>query len=214
MANAPRTHKRKLRNYLLNRGVQLRFTALMVGLSALLTSGLGYYWYAEVQKASDVVRASAMATLSDAGIKQLDAELAAADFKRLMLLIAFGVAFALLMAAYGIVMTHKYAGPIFKMGRHMDDIANNRVYELWDLRRGDQLKDFFIKFKAMHAALRQRIEADMLLINQLIMAIERGDVPKDHLPRLKAMLKQKGDSLRPASDVTQEMFRKDVPLGD
>lgn len=210
MAANPPKHRRKLRNYLLDRKVQLRFTALMVGLSSLLTAGLGYYWYEEMRKASDVVRTSAMATLSDAAIAHLDSELAAQDFRRLMLLIGFGVAFALLMAAYGIVMTHKYAGPIFKISRHLEDIERNRIYELWDLRKGDQLKEFFAKFKAMHGALRSRVEADMLVINRLIMAIERGEVPTEHLPRLKELLKEKGDSLRPAGEVTQEIFRKDV----
>ncbi|MBW2735389.1 MAG: hypothetical protein JRH20_23645 [Deltaproteobacteria bacterium] len=210
MASTAPRQRRQLRNYLLDRKVQLRFTALMVLLSSLLTTGLGYYWYEEMRKASDVVRASAMATLNEGAVKYLDAELAAQDHKRLLLLVAFGVAFGLLIAAYGIVMTHKYAGPIYKIGRHLNDIEANRLYKIWDLRKGDQLQEFFNKFKAMHGALRSRAEADMLAINRLVMAIERGELPTDQLPRLKELLKEKGDSLRDASELTQEIARKDV----
>lgn len=201
---------RKLRNYLVDRKVQLKFTMIMVVVAMLLTSGLGYFWYSEVRQGSDVIRVNAMATLDDAGVKQLENDLAKRDRNRLFLLLGFAVLFAALIGLYGIIVTHKLAGPLFKIGRHISDIENNRLYNLWDLRKGDQLQEFFAGFKAMHTALRERVEADMLVLNRLISAIERGDVPTEELPRLKELLQQKGDSLRDASEVTQQIKRDDV----
>jgi hypothetical protein len=199
--------RRQLRNYLLDRKVQLKFTVIMVTLSALLTGALGFFWYSEVRKASSVIRVNAMATLGDTATEQLDKRLAAEDRVRLLILVGFAVLFALVIAGYGIIVTHKLAGPLFKIGRHIADIENNRLYKLWDLRKGDQLQEFFTGFKAMHTALRGRVEADMLVLNRLISAIERGDVPTDELPRLKELLAEKGDSLRDASEVTQQLKR-------
>lgn len=202
--------RRQLRNFLLDRKVQLRITVIMVLITAVLTAGLGYFWYAEMRKASDVIRVNAMATLGDAATKQLESELAGQDRLRLLLLVGFASLLALLIAGYGIVMTHKLAGPLFKMTRHMSDIERNRIYQLWDLRKGDQLQDFFAAFKAMHGALRKRVEDDMLLLNQLVSAIERGDDLAKQLAPIKEALQQKGDSLRDASDVTQQLKRPDL----
>jgi methyl-accepting chemotaxis protein len=206
--------RRQLRNYLVNRNVQLKFTAIIVVLAALLTTGLGYFWYSEVRKSSEVLRLNAMSTLGEEGTKQLEEDLGARDRVRLLLLVGFAVLFAALIGIYGIIVTHKLAGPLYKISRHINDIENNRLYELWDLRKGDQLQEFFASFKAMHGALRERAEADMLVLNRLITAIERGDVPTEELPRLKELLKEKGDSLRNASEVTQQIKRADLVQGE
>jgi len=202
--------RRQIRNYLIDRKMQLRFTAIMVVLSSLLTAGLGYVWYAEMRKASGVIRVNAMATLGEAATNQLEAELASQDRTRLLLLVGFAFMLAVLIAGYGIVMTHKLAGPLFKINRHMQDIENERLYELWDLRKGDQLQEFFATFKSMHGALRERTEADMKLLSKMIAVIDRGDDLKEEIPALRARLAQKGDSLRQASSTTQKLQRVDA----
>ena len=202
--------RRQLRNFLINRKVQLRITLIMVLLTSLLTAALGAFWYAEMRKASTVIRVNAMTTLDAAGSRQLEAELAAQDRTRLLVLVGFSVLLALLIAGYGIVMTHKLAGPLLKITRHMNDIEVNRLYELWELRRGDQLQEFFATFKRMHAALREQVETDMILFNRLIAAIDRGSDLKDELPYIKERLKEKGDSLRNASETTQKIIRSEL----
>ena len=91
--------------------------------------------------------------------------------------------------------------------RKMEDIASNRVYPLWGLRRGDLLIDFFQTFEQMHGALRRRTEGDMLLLQDLIIAIEAGQDVTNRLPKLRELVKSKGESLRPASNVTKKLRR-------
>lgn len=199
--------QRKLRNYLLDPKVQLKFTLIMVVLTTALTAGLGYFWYSEIRTASSVVRVSALTNLDTEAARKVEEELAAQDHKRLVLLVGFGVILALIITGYGIVVTHKVAGPIFKMTRHMKDVEANRLYKLWGLRKGDQLKEFFSAFQGMHAALRERVEQDMILLNQMITAIDRGDDLKEFVPRIRAAVVKKGKSLRDASDTTQQIRR-------
>lgn len=203
---APRT-KRQLRNYLIDRTVQLRITIIMVLLAFLLTAALGVCWYAEIRKASEVVRINAITTLGSEAADSLETELAVQDRQRLFVLIGFAVLLALLIAAYGIVMTHKLAGPLFKIRRHINDIERGRLYPLWGLRKGDQLKDFFADFERMHAALRQRVEQDMMLLNEVIAAIERGDDLREPVERMRQLVGDKGQSLRDASNVTKRLIR-------
>src|SRR5437773_3515587 len=106
--------KRKLRNYVLNVRYQLRFTLIIVVLSALLTSGLGWLVYHFVSESSRVVVTGAAATLSDEALQLFKDDIARNDHYLLAALFGFGVILCLVMAAYGIVLTHKVAGPLFK----------------------------------------------------------------------------------------------------
>ena len=53
-------YKRSLRNYLLNSSYQLRFTGVIVVISAILTGGLGYFVMSKAHEASRVVSVQAM----------------------------------------------------------------------------------------------------------------------------------------------------------
>lgn len=211
MSDKPQTHRRQLRNYLIDRKVQLRFTLIMVVLTTLLTAALGVAWYAEIRKASAVVQVSAIAALGSDAAASLENELAADDQKRLLVLVGFAVALALLVVVYSIIMTHRIAGPLFKMKRYMSDIEAGRLYKLWGLRRGDQLQEFFAGFERMHGALRTRVEEDTQLLGHLIAAIERGEDMRGELSTLKQALQAKTDSLREASQNTMKLMRPTAP---
>ncbi|MCA9673164.1 MAG: hypothetical protein KC503_46545 [Myxococcales bacterium] len=194
-----RQHKRQLRNFLLDRKVQLRIALTMVLLTAMLTTALGFFWYAEMRKASSVIRINAISTLGKPAATQLDDELARQDRTRLLILVGFATLFALLICAYGIVMTHKIAGPLFKIKRYINDIEQNRLDELWPLRRTDQLQEFFTAFRDMHGALRARVEGDVAALEALASAIEGGEDLAPHVPRLRELIEDKNTSLRPAA---------------
>ncbi len=207
MGPASRPHKRKLRNYLLDRRVQLKITAVMVGLSTCLTAGLGYFWYVEMRNASAVIRVSTLSVLGEETANQLGEQLASQDLMRLLVLLGFAALMGLLVAASGIVMTHSLAGPLYKIARHMKDITNDRLYPPWGLRKGDQLQQFFNDFSEMHGALRARVEQDIQLLEEVIAAAEASGELADLLPRLRAQLARKVDSLREASGSTLRIQR-------
>ena len=205
-----RTHHRQIRNYLLDRKVQLRVALIMVALTTALTAALGWAWYTEIRTASSVIQINAIAALGPETAQSLEAELKVHDQRRLLVLVGFALLLALLVVAYGIVMTHKIAGPLFKIKRHMGDIEHGRLYKLWGLRKGDQLKDFFAAFESMHGALRARVEADIELLNRLVAAIERGGDLQGELPALKLALESKNESVREAGQTTLQLSRPDA----
>ncbi|MBW2735264.1 MAG: hypothetical protein JRH20_23010 [Deltaproteobacteria bacterium] len=206
MTQAGKYHRR-WRNYLVDPKVQLKFALIMVVITTVLTAGLGFFWYAEVRTTSNMLRVNALSSLGPEVADKIEQEVGGYDHKRLAVLVGFGLLLALLSAGYGIFITHKVAGPIFKMTRHMKDIEANRIYPLWGLRKGDQLQEFFAAFQDMHASLRERTEKDMILLNQVIAAIDRGDGLEEMMPRIRERVVEKGDSLRDASDVTQQIRR-------
>lgn len=167
-------HRRRIRNLLLDRKLQLRYTLIMVTLSSLLTAGLGYIWYSQMRETSMTVEVKALGAMSvdSAEIQHLRQEMKAQDNLRLLALVGFGVLFALVLAMYGIVLTHKIAGPLHKITGYMSDIADGDLKEIWNLRKGDQLQEFFREFRIMHSALRDREQQDLAALDRVIEAAE------------------------------------------
>jgi nitrogen fixation/metabolism regulation signal transduction histidine kinase len=85
-------------------------------------------------------------------------------------MIGFSIIFLAAIFLYGIVLTHKVAGPLFKITRHMDEVREGKLKKVWPLRKGDQLVEFFDHFKKMHDALKERRAEEI----QILQAIKEG----------------------------------------
>ncbi len=75
------------------------------------------------------------------------------DGKRLILrvLFAVGIVLCLGLAAYGLKMTHRVAGPLHKIGLYFRKMKDGIYDDIKTLRKGDQLVEFYDHFKAAHA---------------------------------------------------------------
>jgi signal transduction histidine kinase len=166
-------HQRHLKNYLLDKGLQLRFTLIIVAISATLTSGLGWVVMSKAHEASRVVEVRAMDP-TDEMAQQLAAQFAHNDKVMLAVLVAFGLLMSVVLSAYGIVLTHKIAGPLFKVTMYLDRMKDGKLGQVYNLRKGDELVEFFAHFKAAHDAVRARTEADIVLYDKAIAAMGTG----------------------------------------
>src|SRR5258706_6090876 len=191
VAQAQKKQQRHLRNYLLNLRYQLRFTLTIVGISLALTAGLGYFVINKPQEASRLVAVRAMAP-TDELAQELVRQFARNDRLYVIVLIAFGLVMSLILAGYGIVLTHKVAGPLFKVTLYLDKIRDGKLGTVYNLRKGDELVEFFEHFKAAHDALRQRTEADIALLDRAIAAAGAGPLGDE----LRAAKARKEESLK------------------
>jgi hypothetical protein len=183
--------QRRLKNYLLNIRYQLRFTLTIVGISAALTGGLGYVVMSKAHEASRVVEVRAMDP-EDALARELVQQFARNDRVMTLALIAFGLLLAVVLTAYGIVLTHKVAGPLFKVTLYLDKIREGKLGTVYNLRKGDQLVDFFEHFKSAHDALRSRTEADVALLDRAIAQLGNSPLADE----LRAAKTKKEESLK------------------
>ena len=65
------------------------------------------------------------------------------------------------LAIYGIKMTHKVAGPLFKVSLYLAKMRDGRFDKVYNLRKGDQLVDFYEHFKTAHAGVVQLEQDDI-----------------------------------------------------
>ena len=198
--SAPRSpYKRKVRNYLLDVGLQLRYTATIVLVAVFLTAGLGYKMY---QATSDISKVILWTGLVDpTSAHELQSQFSNSDRVVLWGIIGFGLVLILSISAVGILITHKVAGPLYKITSLFHRVRDNRLAPApAGLRKGDELQDFYTGFREMHQAVRGRVEDDVRVLGNAVSALEsavdaRQPAVQRALDELRQLRKAKEESL-------------------
>lgn len=94
----------------------------------------------------------------------------------LYVLVASGVLLTLGLALFGIKMTHKVAGPLHKVTLYLGKMRDGRYDKVYDLRKGDQLVEFYEHFKHAHAGVVAMEHADVERIKAALEALEADGV--------------------------------------
>jgi nitrogen fixation/metabolism regulation signal transduction histidine kinase len=100
----------------------------------------------------------------------------------------------ILIGFAGIMVTHKVAGPIFKMKRQIREVGEGHLRIPNKLRKGDELIDFFEAFETMVINLRSRQQSEIDKLEQAIAALEPKAEPGELEP-LYALRQQMKDAL-------------------
>ncbi len=193
--------RRHLRNYLLDWGLQLRYTLAALGLVAFLTTVLGYEIYQATQETSRAVALTG-GNVDPALEKELREQFRSSDRSVLYVITGFGVVLMLSVAGAGIWMTHKVAGPLHNIAATCSQVRNNQLPPtIRQIRRGDLLHGFFAGFSEMYGALRARVNEDIEVLSRTIAAIEaqpaRSAELEEALGKLREMQQRKQESLQP-----------------
>jgi hypothetical protein len=193
-------HKRKLRNYLLDASLQLRYTVFILAVAVFLTAFLGYRIYTATQESTRIIM---MTVSADPSVAQdLQSQFRANDRVVLWWIVAFGVVLVVTVAAAGIWMTHKIAGPLHNISSWLGRIRDNQLPPHWGkLRKGDQLRAFHAAFRDMYDAIRGRAMKDNEVLEKAIAAIAaeplRSPALEQAAEQLRELQQEKLRSLNP-----------------
>ncbi len=161
--------QRKIQNYLIDKGLQFRYIGFVIALSVLLSGGLGYLvWQQEHRASESIVSTLHSGDFSPELRAQVIESLAQDDSGLVLQMVGVGVGLMLVLILYLILMTHKVAGPLAKVSKYFERMAEGRLGEVYPLRRGDMLVGFFNRFKEAHKAVRARQSADMDALESVI----------------------------------------------
>jgi nitrogen fixation/metabolism regulation signal transduction histidine kinase len=204
MSAGARPHKRRLRNYLLDVGLQVRYTAFIVVVAIFLTALLGYKIYDATRESSNIIAQSIKMTqlIDQASGDELAAQFRSNDRTVLYSIAGFGVVLVFSIFGAGIWITHKVAGPLYSIAaicRRVRD--NNLAPSLRQLRKGDELQEFYSSFRDMYETLRSRISSDVQVLASAIAALESATPRSAHMEQvlleLRQLRKEKEQSLDP-----------------
>lgn len=194
-ANGAPKYRRKMRNYLLDVGLQVRYTMTIVIVAVFLTAGLGYKMYQATRDISKVIELSGMADPTVAN--ELRGQFAASDRWVLWGIVGFGVVLVISITAVGILITHKVAGPLFKIAAFFGRVKDNRLGAIpQSLRKGDELQEFYGSFRDMHQALREKVDDDVRVLGEAVSALESGGPgAQKAVEELRQLRRRKEESL-------------------
>ena len=85
--------------------------------------------------------------------------MAAEDRALVYKMVGVGIGLVVILSLYLVIMTHKVAGPLYKVSMYFDQMARGQARQRHGAcDKGDMLQDFFGNFKEMHEAVRTRAQ--------------------------------------------------------
>jgi nitrogen fixation/metabolism regulation signal transduction histidine kinase len=143
---------------------------------------------AENKKQSDDIAARASELEANQAKLEKEHEALQHQQKTLMLILAAGLfAFVLAIGMGGIVVTHKIAGPIFKMKRLLREVGDGHIFIQSRLRKGDEMHDLFEVFASMVDRLRVRHEEKIKILDAAIEQATAAGVDEATLGKIKGV---------------------------
>ena len=186
---------RKLSNYLIDKSLQLRYVLVVTIVSALIAGVLGFMIYQQEHHASgQLSKGLAELAGSDEALAEYGKEFAddinQRDRTLVLQMVAVGLGLTVILSGFLLIMTHKVAGPLYKVGLYMEKMADGRLGTITALRKGDMLQDFYLQFRDMHLAVRERLKGDAAVMARFHQACtapgcELGAEAKDELEELR-----------------------------
>ena len=110
-------------------------------------------------------------------------------------MVGVGVGLVLILSAYLVIMTHKVAGPLYKVSMYFDRMAVGKLGKVTPLRQGDMLQDFYVNFHEMHDAVRARAVADNDQLEQAVIVLRAAQDQADYRGEAKSKLVDALESL-------------------
>jgi hypothetical protein len=174
--------RRRLSNYLLDKSLQLRYVAAITAVSALIAGGLGaLIWLQEARASAAIMDSLAASGLADDQelTAQIQSRLSSRDTSLAGMMLGVGVGLAFVLSLYVLLMTHKVAGPLYKVSRYFDAMSEGKLGKVTALRRGDMLTDFYETFQSSHDAVRERHRRDNEAVGRFLLACDDAGVETD-----------------------------------
>lgn len=182
-------HNRKISNYLIDKKLQLRYVIFVTALSAIICSTLGFLIWQQANEATNIIREQLADSpaMAEEVIRSLKSE----DQNLVLTMVGSGIGIVVVLSLLLVVMTHKVAGPLFKVTLYLNKMRDGRLDTVWPLRKGDMLQNFYNKFSAMHTAVKARhVETNETLKQFVALAEESGmDTSGDFGHRLEELKK-------------------------
>ena len=191
--------KRRLRNFLIDRRFQLKYTGMVVGVTFVVAIVLGFFtWqYSTDQTDSLSIQMMNAPDLDESVVASINS-MAEEQDRIVGARILGGILILVISLGFtGIVVTHRLVGPAHKMKRLFGEVARGSLNIRERLRRGDELQDVFYAFEQMVDSLRERRNDEVRRLDAAIAHLRDRGAQKDAIEEIEAVR----ESLRSGIDM-------------
>ena len=190
--------QRKVRNYLLDRRFQLKYTGMVLLVTVAVAGVLGYvaYDFSRGQTQAFTMQLAAQPDLDPAIASDLE-QLAKQEDRRVRNAIVLGVlAMTLALGITGIIVTHRVVGPAYRLRRLFEHVGEGHLEVTTGIRKGDELQDLYHSFAEMIESLREQRSEEIERLEDTLIKMEAAGVQSAYVTELRAVL----DRLRKSVD--------------
>ncbi len=181
-----------MRNYLIDRRFQLKYTGMVLLVTISVAGGLGYVAYGFSRGQTEALTAHIAAqpdlhadTASDLEqfAQQEDREIRNAIISGVLLL-------TLALGLTGIMVTHKVVGPAYRMRRLFAHVAGGKLEITTGIRKGDELQELYHSFAEMVESLRDQRAEEIEQLERTLISMESAGVQSAYITELRAVLER------------------------
>ncbi len=189
--------KRQIRNFLIDRKFQLAWVFRVAISVTIIVSVMGYYLFGTLVESIELTNAQVLSTASmTEQAQQVIVEKGAKDKRNTALVLGSSLAgLVLLLSLLTIVVTHKVAGPAYKIKRLLANVDGEHLQLFENLRKGDELHDVFREFGDMLRRLRESRHLDVAQLEEVIQKLQAADIAEMERNVLKQIVDRYNQSI-------------------
>ena len=182
--------QRKVRNYLLDRRFQLKYTGMVLLVTVAVAGVLGYvaYDFSKGQTEAFTAQLAAQPDLDPETAGDLERFAKQEDRRVRNAIIAGVVLMALALGMTGIVVTHRVVGPAYRMRRLFQHVGEGHLRVTTGIRKGDELQELYHSFAEMVESLREQRAEDIERLEDTLAKMEAAGVESAYTAELRALL--------------------------
>jgi HAMP domain-containing protein len=179
-----------LKNYLLDRRFQLKYTGMVLFVTVSVAGVLGYFAYdfSKGQTEAFTAQLAAQPDLDEQTAADLE-RFANAEDRKVRNAIVIGVLLlTIALGLTGILVTHRVVGPTYRMKRLFQHVGEGHLEVNTGIRKGDELQDLYRSFAEMVESLREQRAEDVARLEDTVVKLEAAGVESAYVTELRAVL--------------------------
>ena len=184
--------QRRMKNYLIDRRFQLKYTGMVLLVTVSVAGGLGYVAYGFSQGQTEALTAhiAAQPDLDPDTATDLE-EFAQQEDRKIRNAILAGVLLLTLALGFtGIIVTHRVVGPAYRMRRLFQHVGDGKIEITTGIRKGDELQELYHSFAEMVEALRDQRGEEIAQLEETLIKMESAGVQSAYITELRAVLER------------------------
>jgi HAMP domain-containing protein len=184
--------QRRMKNYLIDRRFQLKYTGMVLLVTVSVAGGLGYVAYGFSQGQTEALTAhiASQPDLDPNTATDLE-EFAQQEDRKIRNAILAGVLLLTLALGFtGIIVTHRVVGPAYRMRRLFQHVGDGKIEITTGIRKGDELQELYHSFAEMVEALRDQRGEEIAQLEETLIKMESAGVQSAYITELRAVLER------------------------
>lgn len=126
-------------------------------------------------------------------IKKITVELGYAELKHVLvqmniIMVSLFLSYAFIVLVFSILISHKFAGPIYRFEKILQQISGGDLTHRIDLRKGDELLELKDHINCMISNLNKKIQTDREHIQAILQKIDSISKDFPHDPNIQNQL--------------------------